>query len=216
MICDEDHCNFECESKEELQAHKTGHLHPNNTFYADALKQHEINSQDQNRNKWSPPFKNGKPIKNKQYNQSSFDQHRLVTNNTHGHHNNYRDNLGGPHQQSRAKSNTIKGSNSNSTLAVAPRPHLAKVFASGFSPGTNPNNIKKDLEENIIKNTGKPHVIQIEKLPTRYDTYSSFKISCHCIDSNIFMDSRIWPANVLVKWFKEKRTPMNGPESRSY
>ena len=35
MICDEDHCNFECESKEELQAHKTGHLHPNDTYYAD-------------------------------------------------------------------------------------------------------------------------------------------------------------------------------------
>ena len=216
MICDEDLCNYECESKDELQAHKTGHLPLNGKNYADTLKQQDIYSKDQNRNDWSPPFLNGKPIRNKSYKQSSFGQHRSSTNNTHGYQNNYRDNLGGPHHLSRAKSNTIKGSNSNSSLAVAPRPHLAKVFASGFTPGTNPDNIKKDLEENILKMTGKQYAIQIEKLVTRFDTYSSFKISCYCIDSNIFMNSHIWPANVLIKWFRERKTPMNGPELRSY
>ena len=159
------------------------------------------------------PCKNGKPIKSIPHNnQSNFDQHRSVTNNTHGYYNNYRDNLGGPHKQSRARSNTIKGSNSNSSLAVAPRPHLEKVFASGFIPGTNPNNIKKDLEENIYKYTGKQYGIQIEKLPTRLEFYSSFKISCYCIDSDIFMNSNIWPENVLIKWFRQRRTPKNDPE----
>ena len=218
MICDEDYCNFECESKEKLQDHKTEHMHPKNKYYSytDILKQPVTNTQDQNRYDWSEPFKNGKPLKSKTHNQFSPGQHSSVTNNTHDYHNSHRDNPGLPRQQSRAKSNAIKGSNSNSALAVAPRPHLAKVFASGFSPGTNPNNIKKDLEENIFKLTGKSYAIKIEKLQTRFDTYSSFKISCHCTDSNIFMNSQIWPANVLIKWFKERRTPMNGPDSRSY
>ena len=147
MICDEEHCNFECASKEELQDHKNGHLPSNDKCYADALKHQEIKSQDQNQYDWSRPFKNGKPIRDKPYNQSSSGQHRSSTHNTHGYHNAYRDNLGGPQQQFRAKSNTIKGSNSNSSLAVAPRPHLAKVFASGFTPGTSPDNIKKILKK---------------------------------------------------------------------
>ena len=215
MICDEDLCKFECVSKDELQAHKTGHLPRNDNNYADTLKQ-DLYSNDQNRHEWSQPFLNGKPMRNKSYKQSSFDQHRSATNNTHGYQNNYRDNQRGPHHLSRTKPNTIKGSNSNSSLAVAPRPHLAKVFASGFTPGTNPDNIKKDLEENIQKITGKQYAVQIETLNTRFDTYSSFKISCYCIDSNIFMNSQIWPANVLIKWFKERRTHVNGPESRFY
>ena len=214
-ICDVDQCSFVSESKEDLQAHKNGHRPPNNMNYAEALKQLEINSQEQSHLGWVGPVKNGKPIRTKTYNnQSNSDQHRSVTNDSHVYHNNYRENLGGPHKQSRAKSNYIKGSNPNSSLAVAPRPHLAKVFASGFIPGTNPDNIKKDLEENIMKTTGQQYDIQIDKLTTKYEYYSSFKISCYCIDSNIFMNSNIWPANVLIKWFRERRTPKIGPEPR--
>ena len=90
------------------------------------------------------------------------------------------------------------------------------MFATRFEPGTNPTNIKQDLEYNIQKITGKQYTVQLEQLETKHQTYCSFKISCFCIDSEIFMDSRIWPENVLVKWFKERRTPMNGLDSRQH
>ena len=44
MICDEDLCDFECESKDELQAHKTGHLPLIDKNNADTLKQQDIYS----------------------------------------------------------------------------------------------------------------------------------------------------------------------------
>ena len=59
------------------------------------------------------------------------------------------------YNQYKTKPTTIKGSNSNSPLAVAPRGHWAKVFATGFPTDTTKYNVKKDLEYNIEYYTGK-------------------------------------------------------------
>ena len=59
-ICDVDLCIFECESKEDLQAHKTGHLPPNDMNYVDAIKRSEINQQEQNQYDWVGPCKHMK------------------------------------------------------------------------------------------------------------------------------------------------------------
>ena len=40
-----------------------------------------------------------------------------------------------------------------------------------------------------------------EKLRTRYDSYSSFKIEGYCKDPKMFYDSSKWPENFLVKKF---------------
>ena len=45
----------ECESMEDLHAHKTGHLPPNDMNYADAIKRSEINQQEQNQYDWVGP-----------------------------------------------------------------------------------------------------------------------------------------------------------------
>ena len=50
----------ECESKEDLQAHKTGHLPPNDMIYPDATKWSEINQQEQNQYDWVRPCKHMK------------------------------------------------------------------------------------------------------------------------------------------------------------
>ena len=216
-ICEESSCTYECESKEDLQQHKEDdHPPTKDTRYSDILQLTESNSNVQDQYDWSRPFKNGRQEKIKHNNNSSnLDQNRMVANNRHEYNiNNHRDNSAGAYKQYRPKANTIKGSNCNSSLAVAQQPHWAKVFTTRFNPGTKPEDIKKDLETNIKITTGKQYTIQVEQLPTKYDTYCSFKISCFCVESDIFMDDQIWPANVFIKWFKQRRTHVNGPEPR--
>ena len=216
-ICEEATCPYECDSKQDLQLHEADHKPPKNTGYSDIVKLSESKSNVQNQYEWSNPIKNGKPEKNKPNNNpSNLDQNRMIANNRSEYNTNHRDNPAGTYRQYRPKANTIKGSNGNSSLAVAQQPHWAKIFATRFSPGTKPDDIKKDLEENLRKTTGKQYTIEVEQLPTKYETYCSFKISCFCIESDIFMDGKIWPANVFIKWFKQRRTRSNGPEPRHY
>ena len=54
--------------------------------------------------------------------------------------------------------------------------------------------------------SGTVHEVKIEKLETRYDSYSSFKITCICPNTAIFMNPDIWPEGVLFRWW---RTPRN-------
>ena len=224
-LCDFDNCDFECENKDDIKSHKTEHMAgaishkiPNNadpnSSYAEKAKLGEKNTQSQNMNPWIGPFKNGKPTKNYSNNKHYAYNHR---------YNNYENTPAASHYhrslsnyQIKSKQTAIKGSNSSSPLAVAPRPHWAKIFATGFPTNTNLYNIKNDLEYNIEHFYGKKFDVKLDELETRYNTYKSFKISCFCSESEIFMDSKIWPENILVKWFKERRIPRDGPNQRSY
>ena len=67
----------------------------------------------------------------------------------------------------------------------------------------------KDLEYHLQKATGKQYTLQVEEVETRFNTYSSFKITCFCVNSMVFMDSQIWPENILFKWWKERRNQRN-------
>ena len=205
-----------------MKSHKTEHMavsidhkasNNDNSSYAMVAKSGE-NAPSQNMNSWIGPFKNGKPQKsNKREDYSNYPNNKYSTNYRYNH---YENTSAGSYNQYKTKPTTIKGSNSNSPLAVAPRGHWAKVFATGFPTDTTKYNVKKDLEYNIEYYTGKKIEIQLDELETRYKTYKSFKISCFCVESEIFMDNRIWPENILVKWFKERRPPTNGPNQRPY
>ena len=163
-ICEVNNCDFESETKDDILAHKTSHTSSNHTSYAEKTKYTGQNLQGQGQNSWVGPIKNGKPPrKTLSYsNSSSHEQNTTDANNRYHYYNNYSDSLAGPHKHytsgnihNKTKSNTIKGSNSNSSLSVAPRPHWAKIFATRFKPGTDPTNIKNDLEYNIQQITGK-------------------------------------------------------------
>ena len=85
------------------------------------------------------------------------------------------------------------GFNKNSPLSVSPRPHWAYVFATGYSTRTQAHEVKRDIEANLQRKTGKIHFVKVDREDTRYDSYRSFRISCWCINSEVFMDSTIWP-----------------------
>ena len=118
-------------------------------------------------------------------------------------------------RNARGMTTTVTGTNTSSALSVAPVPHWAKIFATRYLRDTNPSVVKRDLEQNLQIITGKVYQVQVEPMETKYDHYCSFKISCFCVDSEVFMDSRLWPENVMAKWFRKKRNTLNAPDARA-
>ena len=208
-ICNEDKCTFECATTDDLQRHSYVHLnHGNNSrseSYSDVL-QH--NDQSLNNDGFIGPMKNGKPPK-------ATDKHRNAYNppprppipskNNHSPEQHSQQ-----HAHSGPRRGFIRDSNNGSSLAVPTRPHWAKICASRYDPETTQDDVKMELEAKLLSKTGTKYTIQVEQLETKFDTYCSFKISCYCIESEVFMDCMIWPTNVLVKWFVEKRYNRSG------
>ena len=84
------------------------------------------------------------------------------------------------------------------------------LFASRFKPSSNANTVKKDLESNLLRVTGVRHIVTVEKRPTRYDHYASYKISSFCDDRSVFLNPEVWPAGIIVRWWRQKLSGNNG------
>ena len=182
-ICEEHDCEFDCTSAETLVEH--GKTHKSFAHMAKQLSQQK--NQD-----WSGPIRNGKPLKNASHKQNL---------------NNVGDsNLTSPRNtQLGSQKSFIEGSNWDSSISPAPRPNSVKIFATRYRPNTSVDEVKKDLEHNLMQKTGKIYTVNVEKLRTKYDSYSSFLITAMCYDSSVFMDEKLWPNNTLVKWYKPPR-----------
>ena len=83
--------------------------------------------------------------------------------------------------------------------------YQASLFVTRYPPDVEISEVKDYLENSLKELTGENHSVKIEKLETRYASYSSFKVTCICPDTNIFMDPCIWPDGVLVKWWRAPR-----------
>lgn len=133
---------------------------------------------------FSAPFKNGKPIKlndlHRQYNKEQ-------------------------HARPQRKSAIIGKSKGSSALSIKTRTYQAKVFASRYPPGANPGEVKHDLEQNLKHLTGTDHRVTVEPISTKYGSYASFKITCFCPHTAVFMNPDIWPEGCLVNWWREPR-----------
>ena len=71
------------------------------------------------------------------------------------------------------------------------------------------NSVKRDLESNLLLLTGQKHITTLEKLTTKFDNYASFKIFCQCDNTAVFMNTNIWPAGILVRWWRNRRNGYN-------
>ena len=65
--------------------------------------------------------------------------------------------------------------------------------------------VKRDLEDDLRRVTGEYHECIVEKLATRYDSYSSFHITCICANPEVFKNIDIWPRDILVTWWRKRR-----------
>ena len=87
---------------------------------------------------------------------------------------------------------------------------MAYVLATGFDNYTTEREIEKELTYNIQRKTNKIYYVKAEREPNWHNNYQNFRISCKCVNSEIFMDSSIWPENIKVRWYSSKRRNQEG------
>ena len=112
------------------------------------------------------------------------------------------------HNSQRNPKKSITGSNKSSPLSVTPRLHWAYVYATGYSPRTQEEDVRRDLEANIQRRIGKKTVVIVEKLTSKYrpnPSYSSFRISVRIFNSEILLERSLWPENITARWYQNNR-----------
>ena len=135
---------------------------------------------------FSLPFKNGKPYKPK-------------------HPGRKQSMPGSPHPGSNPNIFNDIGTGDNRSLGIKDRKYKAEVFATRYKPEVETDEVKNYLEAKLLKHTGVKHNVVVEKLQSRYNHYSSFKVTCFCKNTAVFMSSNIWPSGTLFKWWRNKR-----------
>ena len=125
----------------------------------------------QNNDGFSAPFRNGKPIKARDLQKS----------------------LNNDNRNKNRRNSGVVGTSKSSNLTVSQRKYRGTVFATRYMPNIELSTDKADLEKNLKTKTGEEHHVDVEKLATRYDSYSSFKITCICSNTAALMNSEIWP-----------------------
>ena len=90
--------------------------------------------------------------------------------------------------------------------------YKATVFASRFKPDANANTVKRELEADLLRLTRIIHTVTVEKLASRYEHYASFKVSCLCDNTAVFMDKNLWPPGIFFRWWIKPRYGSNERE----
>ena len=96
--------------------------------------------------------------------------------------------------------------NQNTGIVGIKRVKRAELFVTRLSPGCTVDDVKSfilrnlDLDANVTKITN-----------TRNASYfSSFHVSCECIDPSVFYNENLWPEHVLYRRWYPPRTARNG------
>ena len=101
-------------------------------------------------------------------------------------------------KKNKRKPRGITGTGKSDLKIVRPK-RLANVFASRFDPLVTVEELKGYLEQKTDLE------VEVEKVKTRFDTYSSFHVKCRCDDPEIFMDHNNWPEKAFVRWWRESK-----------
>ena len=102
-------------------------------------------------------------------------------------------------QQTKGKPKGITGSAKGSGLKSTGQKRFASVFATRFEPHVTDTDIAHYLSRRLdVK-------VAVEAVDTKYDTYSSFHITCECADPAIFMEPSLWPEDIFVRWWRSPR-----------
>ena len=160
----------------------------------DEIKRQQFIDELMTNDGFSMPFKNGKPIKIK-------DILRAKPVSPHP----------GPIKNIKNNNNGMIGTGRDSDLSIQNRKYRASIFASRYKPHTDANAVKRELEADLLRITGTQHTVSVEKLAARFDHYASFKVTCFCDNTSVFMDNKLWPPGVYFRWWIK---PKYGSETR--
>ena len=64
------------------------------------------------------------------------------------------------------------------------------------------------MDDLVLDDILKDLDIKVEQVQTKYDTYTSFHVTCVCKepDAKIFLGPDLWPRDILYRQWKENRT----------
>ena len=202
------HCNYKCNEKENMNRHMNKHKGDNDKHSNNAsrgrngsvslpgtngsdiwdinkvARQHLIDSLMSNNDGFSLPFKNGKPMRINDL---------------------MRSNQGSPRSGQRKKNSGMIGTGRDSDLSIQNKSFKAVVFASRYKPHSEASTIKRELEADLLRITGIQHDTIVEKIQAKRDHYASFKITCFCENTAVFMNKAVWPPGVYFRWWIRSR-----------
>ena len=90
-----------------------------------------------------------------------------------------------------------KKDGSSSNLSVC-KGKFASVFVTRFAPDTSAEDVKSYVESNLkVK-------VKCEKLNTKYDTDTSFKVEGNMQNPGDLMNPEAWPEGILIRRFYQK------------
>ena len=82
---------------------------------------------------------------------------------------------------------------------VKTRMKTANMFATRFEPSVSPQDLQSYLESKLnVK-------VDVEEVPTKYDTYASFHVVSKCEDPSVFLNPELWPEDCYVRWWRQPR-----------
>lgn len=107
-------------------------------------------------------------------------------------------------RRSKKKGRVILGSckddSSSNISIVQPK---TEIFATRFGQDVTTENIR-----NLITHKTSCSPIGVRKLNTKYDTYSSFVITCNAADKETLLSDSVWPSGALIRPFVQRRTSL--------
>ena len=104
--------------------------------------------------------------------------------------------LTGPTGPSRRNKPTVTGSATDIRIKGAKR--FANIFVSRLDPSVTPEELKRYLDDTL-----RVHVTaEAVTVSTRY---SSFHVTCECMQPTVFMNSAIWPEGAGVSWWRSNK-----------
>lgn len=99
------------------------------------------------------------------------------------------------------------GTANTNELQTVSRTSAVHVFATRFHANVKAENLASYMTTTLSID---PDKISVIKLKTRHDSYSSFKVSCHCADRSAIMQPQVWPKGCLFRrWRQPARSTNN-------
>ncbi|CAH1250244.1 Hypp8827 [Branchiostoma lanceolatum] len=103
-------------------------------------------------------------------------------------------------QRRKPRSKAVVGT-AKSSILLAAKARPAEIFVTRLGPETQP----KDIERYLRDNLSQEWTLSCENLPTKYDTYSSFRVAINSDAVPEILSPSFWPCGVLVRRFHGRR-----------